>query len=264
MYAFATKSRCPYCSYPRFWKLRREKRKCKRCRREWSGTVVLNGVRATTAEWRRCVSTFLTRRAARTVSQETRMAYCRVVKMLTRLRETMSLDVATPFSGICEADETFIGGQRKNKRLHIRRRPSKRGHGTEKVPIVGILSRQTGQVAVRVLSHRSEETVIGFMVSCLAKDAVLYTDGYKMNRAVRKHGIPHQYVDHASGEYVRGDVHTNRIEGFWGVLKRNLAMIGGIRPGRFPLFIGEIAWRYNHRKLTHEQRVERLMQLLFN
>jgi len=67
-----------------------------------------------------------------------------------------------------------------------------------------------------------------------------YTDGYKMNRAVRKHSIRHYYVNHHLSEYKRESIHTNGIEGSWKYLKRPLAMIGGARHQRFPLFVGEI------------------------
>lgn len=205
----------------------------------------------------------LAHRTILTVVRETGIARSRAAKMIRAIRSAMAEDAPSPFSGACEADETFIGGQRKNKRLHIRRRPSKHGHGTEKIPIVGVLSRLSGQVAVRVLTCRSEETVIGFMASRLSKEAVLYTDGYKMNRAVRKRGVRHEYVNHHLGEYVRGAVHTNGIEGFWGILKRKMGCIGGMRPARFHVFVGEIVWRFNHRKMPIAKQRKRLLHLVF-
>jgi hypothetical protein len=50
----------------------------------------------------------------------------------------MSKDIPDIFDGPIELDETYIGGQRKNKKLHIRRLQGKRGYGTEKLPIVGL------------------------------------------------------------------------------------------------------------------------------
>lgn len=205
---------------------------------------------------------FLVQRSILEVTVVTGFGQGRVEKMLSHIRDRMNVSMPGPFSGICEADETFIGGQRKNKRIHIRRRPCKRGHGTDKTPIVGVYSRDLGQVSVQIVSRRSEETVIGFMVSMLNPDAVLYTDGYKMNRAVKKYGVEHHYVDHASGEFVRGDIHTNSIEGFWGYMKRHLAMIGGIRRDRMQLFVAEIVWRYNNRSLTLIEKEETLLQLI--
>lgn len=193
---------------------------------------------------------------------EAGFGYVRTVKMLTKLRQLMLVDTPRSFAGTCEADETFIGGQWKNKRRFIRRRGTKKGHGTTKVPIVGVYSRRYGQVAAKVLAIRNEETVIGFIRSCLQPRALLYTDGYKMNRAIRKHGVRHFTVDHDAGEFVRGSIHTNGIEGFWGYLKRHLAAIGGIRRSQLPLFVGEFVWRYNHRLLTRQQQYDRLLMLL--
>jgi len=223
---------------------------------------VVRGVRATTKEWRSCARAFLASRTILSVQQKTGLGYERVCKILNVFREIMTEDIPEPFSGISEADETFIGGKWANKRRHIRSHKSKRGHGTDKLPVVGVYSRETKQVAVRIVEKRCEETVIGFMCSRLAKDSLLYTDGYKMNRAVKKYGVKHEYVNHHLGEYVRGTIHTNSIEGFWGYLKRRLAIIGGIRRDRIYLFVGEITWRFNHRQITPEKQIERLIHLL--
>jgi transposase-like protein len=192
------------------------------------------------------------------------MSYAKTQKMLTLVRRVMLADEPPPFSGICEADETFAGGQWTNKRRSIRRATkAKHGQGTFKSPVTGVYSRQLKQVRVKVIEGRTGALYWEFVRSCLAPDAILYTDGFKMNRGLaQRFGVSHEYVDHASGEFVRGDVHTNSIEGFWGYLKRNLASIGGIRRDRLPLFIGEFVWRFNYRYLSHDQRVERLLKLL--
>ena len=258
-----THIRCSHCTYTRSWLVRRGARKCKRCRREFRPyTYPVSGIRSTYAEWKYVLEVFVRRRAARCVVEDTGTPYCRVASMLRHVRACLVAEKHIPFTGICEADETFIGGQRKNKRLHIRRKPCKRGHGTEKTPIVGVYSRSKGQVAVRVLTHRNDENVLGFMASCLAPGATLYTDGYKMNRGITRYGYTHKYVDHDAGEYVRGDIHTNSIEGFWGYLKRYLATIGGIRRENLPAFVAEIVWRYNHRHLTASQQADRLYELI--
>lgn len=264
MSTIATKPKCPQCSFSRFWRLRRSKFKCKRCRKEWSARTTRSGVRATPAVWQQAASLFLTRRTIRTLEHELGISHAQAAKLCHLFRVLMTADVPEPFHGISEADETFIGGQWKNKRRHIRARGTKKGHGTSKAPVVGVLNRATGHVRVSVLEKRSGTTYWMFIRACLAPDAVLYTDGYKMNRGVTAFGIAHDYVDHHRGEFARGGVHTNGIEGFWGYLKRQLATIGGIRRERLPLFVGEFAWRYNQRKLSHEARCERLLRLLKN
>jgi len=175
----------------------------------------------------------------------------------------MSLDVPTVFNGPVEMDETYIGGQRKNKKLHIRRIKAKRGHGTEKLPIVGIFDRSSGQVVVMVEPKKLDIIfIIEQLTRLTPKGATVYTDGYKMYRMLPRFGFVHEYVDHDEDELVRGDVHTNNIEGFWGILKRKLGCIGGIRREKLPLFVGELTWRFNYRKMSSKEQSERLLKLL--
>lgn len=198
----------------------------------------------------------------RVIAREAGIGHSQAEKMTHVFRVLMTADVPKPFSGVSEADETFIGGQWKNKRRYIRRRGTKKGHGTSKIPIVGVRNRTTGQVRAKVLRRRTGVTYWQFIRSCLTLRATLYTDGYKMNRGIKNFGIVHEYVDHHHGEFVRGTIHTNGIEGFWGYLKRHLALVGGVRHDRLPLFVGEFVWRYNQRTLTHQQQCDRVLKLL--
>lgn len=262
---FATKSmpiRCPYCSFQRSWVIRRHKRKCKRCRREFSHRrYPVADIRSTQDDWERCIDAFLRQRTILAVTRETGIGRCRTVAMLQQLRTCMTQDVATPFRGPIELDETYIGGQRKNKRLHIRRIQAKRGHGTDKLPIVGLFDRSTGQVLVLVEPRKLDmHFVTRLLREQVVAGASVYTDGFKMYRMLPRYGFHHHYVDHDGGELVRGSVHTNNIEGFWGILKRKLSCIGGVRQEKLPLFVGEICWRFNHRQLNMEQQKECLLQ----
>ncbi len=65
----------------------------------------------------------------------------RVLRALTLLRTRMLRDVPPVFSGVVEVDETYVGGQWKNKRKGQRAQGTKRGRGTSKTPVFGILCR---------------------------------------------------------------------------------------------------------------------------
>ncbi|MDD4319900.1 MAG: hypothetical protein PHW10_06300, partial [Candidatus Peribacteraceae bacterium] len=67
---------------------------------------------------------------------------------------------------------------------------------------------------------------------------------------------------HEAGEYVRGEVHTQSLDGYWGMLKNHLAVIGGIRKKHLHLFIDEHVWRYNHKDLTRREQVQLLYRIL--
>ena len=175
----------------------------------------------------------------------------------------MASEVPAPFTGIVEMDETYIGGQRKNKRLHIRRIQGKRGHGTDKLPIVGLFSRESSQVFVDVEPRKLDvKYVFKTIQERVATGSRVYTDGFKMYRGQPKLGYVHEFVDYAGDEYVRGDVHTNNIEGFWGIMKCKMGCIGGIQRERLPLFVGEIVWKFNHRNQSLKERERSLMELV--
>ena len=58
----------------------------------------------------------------------------------------------------------------------------------------------------------------------------------------------HETVNHAAGEYARGDVTTNSVEGFFGIFKRG--MIGVYQhcgEQHLQRYLDEFAFRYNNR-----------------
>lgn len=265
----ATKSmphKCPFCSYTRAWKIRRDKRKCKKCRREFSSKIYpVKGIRSTEKQWKDCIKVFLRERTIKRIVEETNIPHCRIEYMVQHLRDCMVEVLPNKFEGPSEMDETYIGGQRKNKCLHIRRIKAKRGHGTDKLPIMGIFDRSTGRVYVGLMKKKlSMKCILKILHKRTVPNSKIYTDGFKMYRMLPNYGYQHEYVDHLQGEYVRGEVHTNNIEGFWGILKRKLGCIGGMRRDRLYLFVAEIVWKFNHRNMQMKEREEALFKVIKN
>ena len=71
-------------------------------------------------------------------------------------------------------------------------------------------------------------------------------------------GYRHLNVDHSS-KFVDGKVHINGLEGFWSWAKERLFKHHGISPQKFPLYLKELEFRYNHRE---ESIFERLVEFL--
>jgi transposase-like protein len=62
-------------------------------------------------------------------------------------------------------------------------------------------------------------------------------------------GYPHKAVTHSSGEYVRGEVHTNNIESFWSLLKRGIVgTYHHVSAKYLPLYLAEFQFRHNNRR----------------
>lgn len=256
---------CPFCGFGCSWVVRGKKRKCMSCRREFGGfSYPVPGFRITAAVWRRAVATFLRERTEMRVAQEAGVSLKTAQKMAHHFRLMMHSEVPEIFFGTVEMDEAYIGGQRKNKRLHIRRIQGKRGHGTDKLPIVGLFSREAGKVFVVVEPKKLDvEFIFGMIRERVAPGSKINTDGFMMYRGLPTIGFVHEFVDHAGGEYVRGDVHTNNMEGFWGIMKRKLGCVGGMRRDRLYLFVAEIVWKFNHRSESLVERERALLRLVF-
>lgn len=255
---------CPYCAYLRSWLLRRSHRKCKRCRREWSARFPVLTIRLTRERWSMVIDAFLDRGTIHGVAARTRCSLRQARYAVRHLRTIMTNDVPPPFSGISEADETYVGGSWKNRRgaLWIRKRQHPQGRGTPKQAILGLLNRTTGQVRVWLIPDSGTTTILACLAEQLAPQAMIYSDGWQPYRHLPERGYQHAFVDHHAGEYVRGNVHTQGIDGFWGCLKRRLAAIGGIRKQYLERFVGEQVWRYNQRLLSRTQQIERLLRRL--
>lgn len=258
--------RCLSCGFGRSWKLRRNKRKCKRCRREWSERICpVAGFRIDADDWATAIRVFLRERTGQRLAGEIGVSLKTAQAVAARFRQVMASDPTMAMFGTVEIDETYIGGQRKNKRLHIRRIRSKPGHGTDKLPIVGLFCRDTGQVLACVEPRKLDMGFIARLVQAkVAPGSRICTDAFKMYRGLAALGYSHEYVDHDGGEMVRGDIHTNHIEGFWGILKRRLSCIGGMRRDRIHLFVAEIVWKFNHRHLPFEDQERALLELVLH
>lgn len=260
-------TRCPKCSRSRHWKLRRGKLRCKSCRSEFSPRrQAAPGLRLAEYGLREVALAFVALGTVRRVASAAGIARATAQKACHLFRLAIAADAPPAFTGPAEVDETYIGAQRKNQRLHIRKLyPPKRGHGTQKLPIIGALDRATGTVRVEVMARKLDKTfVLDFVTRTVRPGSRVFTDGFHYYRDLSKIGYRHEWVDHNAGEYVRGDVHTNGIEGFWGFMKRRMGNTGGMRRTRLGLFAAELAWRYNVRRKSDDEKADQLVGLVTN
>ena len=174
----------------------------------------------------------------------------------------MAADVPQVFAGIVEVDETYIGAQWRNRSWSVRKHGTKKGRGTTKQAIFGIHERARGIVRAFFVVNVRNETLLPLIRKHVVPGSTVYSDAYQLYQNVVKYGYRHSFVDHKQHEYARGPVHSNGMEGFWGVLKRRLKTTGGIRMTRLPLYLAEEVWRYNFRRLPEKEKIERLLDLL--
>ena len=98
-------------------------------------------LRLSPGEWRRLLRWFVLGQSAEVIAQEARLERKRVLRALIVVRQAMVRDVPHVFSGVVEVDETYLGGSWRNRRLAKRVQGTKRGRGTTKQAVFGILCR---------------------------------------------------------------------------------------------------------------------------
>jgi hypothetical protein len=154
-------------------------------------------------------------------------------------------------TGDVEADETFVGGKDKN------RLGRKRGM-KKKAVVMGIMERQ-GELR----AHPIERPGLAGrqVVKHVKPGSRLLTDEYSPYATVGGAYV-HETVNHRSGEYNRGDVHTNSLGGYWSQLKRQIYGIHHwVSRKHLNRYVSESVWRFNRRALTETFRFNELLAI---
>jgi hypothetical protein len=149
--------------------------------------------------------------------------------------------------GIVEVDETWVGGKDYNRHWD-KKKGGRGGAGSSKIPVIGAVQRK-GNVIARVLDRVTMESAEWFVKEIVSeKVSLIATDEAGVYHRLAGNGHPHKSVNHETGRYVIGAVHTNTIEGFWSIFKRG--MVGSyhkVSKRYLPLYVAEFQFRYNNR-----------------
>lgn len=156
--------------------------------------------------------------------------------------------------GTVEVDETYIGSKKGVKK--------RAGHG-HKQTMFALVQRGGKLHSSHILSAKATDGMKEAL-TVLSTEANVMTDNARWYRKIMAPYASHEIVDHSKGEYVRGNVHTNTIEGVFSVFKRG--MIGTYQhcsEDHLHRYLSEFDFRYNHRvalKIDDAQRAEQMLQ----
>jgi predicted RNA-binding Zn-ribbon protein involved in translation (DUF1610 family) len=180
--------------------------------------------------------------AAKEVQRELGVTYKTAWRMCHLIRAYMGyVDGDWPVGGgggaVVEADKAFIGGH------------DKRGQDDKKV-VLGMLERG-GDVVTKHIPSRHQRDVHPVMLQYVKLGSRVMTDDAPQFRILAD-DFEVQTVNHRKGEYVRGEVHTNSLEGFWANLKRGInGTYIHVSAKHLQKYLWEFEYRHNMRRAPH-------------
>ncbi|MGB9458272.1 MAG: IS1595 family transposase [Bryobacteraceae bacterium] len=183
--------------------------------------------------------------SAKQIQRETGVTYKTAWRIFKQIRTLMSEDINLEGSPV-EIDEMYAGGRRKNGTG----RPM-RGDKT-KTPVMGMVERK-GRVVARTIPDCTSKTLLRNVKKYVLPESTIYTDELKSYGGIghMNNGYHHRRINHSTGIYVMGDVHTNTIEGFWSLIKRGISGSHHSVSQKFlQAYLDEYAFRYNRRDVA--------------
>jgi transposase-like protein len=168
-----------------------------------------------------------------------------------RIREAMRAGGLAPMGGpgtIVEIDETFIGNKADM--------PKRRGFA-HKHAVLSLVERG-GKVRSFHVAGTTAAHLVPILRANIAKETAVMTDDAGQYAHLGKEFASHEFVNHSAGEYGRGDVHTNTLEGYYSIFKRGMKGIyQHCSEKHLHRYVAEFDFRYSNRSKLGVEDTER-------
>ncbi len=176
-----------------------------------------------------------------------------------RIREAMrsgGLDLMGGEGGIVEIDETFFG--------KVENAQPALGGVAHKMKILSLVDRDTGRARSVKINNVTTGEIMPIVLANVAAETHVMTDEHRVYKAfVGKEFAQHSAVFHGVGEYARGRVHTNTIEGFFSIFKRGMrGVYQHCREKHLHRYLAEFDFRYSNRMALGCGDLERADRML--
>ena len=161
--------------------------------------------------------------------------------MSHRIREAMRAGGLAPMGGgggVVEIDETYIGYKGNKKQ-------TRKGYAHRNA-VLTLVSRD-GEARSFHIDESNKENILPIIRANLAAEAKVVTDDAGFYRNLDKEFM-HAYVNHSAGQYGRGEIHTNTIEGFYSIFKRGMkGVYQHCSEKHLHRYLAEFDFRYSNR-----------------
>ena len=142
-----------------------------------------------------------------------------------------------------ELDETFYGGKPRAYSKY-----PKNSHWDRKQIVMAAVERQ-GRIRAKCVPDSRGPVVDQTIREFILPGSMIYTDEYRGYNSLGKKGYSHRRVNHTAKIYVDGTVHTNTIEGFFGLVKNGIrGVYHSVSRKHLQSYLDEYTFRYNRRE----------------
>lgn len=263
---------CPHCQCDDVYKLtpkanskaavRKGVYCCAACRKQFTVTVgtVFEGSHIPISKW--VMAMFLVCSSKKSTSahqlhRQLGLTYKTAWFMAHRIRYAMMPNTALEkkLTGVVEVDETFVGGKGDRKTTNKR-----------KTPVVALVERG-GKMRAQGVSNVTQKNLGKVLNECVSKDAVVNTDEHPAYVGPLKEYAKHDTVVHSKFEYSRKNedgtkAGINSCESYFSLLKRGVfGAWHHVSREHLPKYADEFAFRWNHRKTTDGERMEKFVPM---
>src|ERR1700722_8517088 len=190
--------------------------------------------------------------SAKQIQRETGVTYKTAWRIFKQVRTLLSEGDMQLEGPTGEIDETYIGGTRK----YGKGRPMR---GDRKKSAVVAIVQRKGRVIAKHVPDVTRKSIYPMIRKHVVPESVIYTDEFSTYAGIpniRVHGGPSKRtanykrftIKHADRVYVRGDIHTNSVEGLWSLIKRGIGGVyHSVSPEYLQSYLDEYCFRYNRR-----------------
>lgn len=237
---------CPKCEKATKWHRIKAERaySCQYCGHHLHPTVgtPFEKSRTPLQLWFYAIYMFTTTRngvSAKELQRQLGVTYKTAWRMGHEIREHMgdvdNLDF-DKLKGHVEIDETYIGGKSTY--------PIKK----KKAVVMGMVERN-GDIHTQLVPDAKSKSLLPVVLERVEQGTRVSTDEAHTYKSLPGMGYKHGYVKHGMEQWVKGDVHTNTLEGYWAHLKKSLDSTHiAVSKKHMPKYLDEFEYRYNTRK----------------
>lgn len=189
------------------------------------------------------------------LQREIGVTYKTAWRMLKQIRTAMGNGANQEFiDTVVEIDETYVGGKPRKGNKHDNDDDTpKRGRGTKKTPVVGVVDRDNKKIHAKVAEpNKMGKKLTGKQLLTIINEVVksaniLVTDEFRSYGILKSTNHVHLKINHQN-LFADGDIHTNTVESFWATLKRGIIGIyHHVSVEYLQSYIDEFCFRYNNR-----------------